>query len=166
MPRAAVISNAANNQRVKAEDVAGEDKDDPIAVNVKHELFCAQAVLDMIATGTGSIVNIGLLACATGFAEVAPYFWAKSGVSGSRTGSPSTTVQMGWACTGKAGLNHEQARAGRPGRRGRACAEQNRPRGLRRSLQPFEVAKMILFHVSDEASACTRRSELIDSAWV
>jgi len=58
-PIEVLVNNAANDQRVKTEDVTSEYWDNRMAVNLKHQFFCAQAVLDdMIAAGGGAIVNI------------------------------------------------------------------------------------------------------------
>ena len=162
-----LINNAANDQRVKVEDVTSEYWDDRIAVNLKHQFFCAQAVLDdMIAAGGGSIVNIGSFAYDAGFADVVPYLCAKSGVIGLTRGLAFdygkhnirvNCVMPGWIMTKRALENW----VGAEGR-----AEQDRRQCLKRPLQPFEVAKVVLFYASDEASACTRQSYLVDGGWV
>ena len=162
-----LINNAANDQRVKVEEVTSEYWDDRIAVNLKHQFFCAQAVLDdMIAAGGGSIVNIGSFAYDAGFADVVPYLCAKSGVIGLTRGLAFdygkhnirvNCVMPGWIMTKRALENW----VGEEGR-----AEQNRRQCLKRPLQPVEVAKVVLFYASDEASACTRQSYLVDGGWV
>ena len=69
-----LVNNAANDQRVKVEDVTSEYWDNRLAVNLKHQFFCTQAVLpDMIEAGGGSIVNIGSFAYDAGFSDVVPY---------------------------------------------------------------------------------------------
>ena len=166
-PIEVLINNAANDQRVKVEDVTSEYWDDRIAVNLKHQFFCAQAVLDdMIAAGGGSIVNIGSFAYDAGFADVVPYLCAKSGVIGLTRGLAFdygkhnirvNCVMPGWIMTKRAMENW----VGEEGR-----AEQDRRQCLKRPLQPFEVAKVVLFYASDEASACTRQSYLVDGGWV
>ena len=37
---------------------------------------------------------------------------------------------------------------------------------LKRGLEPREGAKVVLFYASDESSACTRQSYLVDGGWV
>jgi NAD(P)-dependent dehydrogenase (short-subunit alcohol dehydrogenase family) len=162
-----LINNAANDQRVKLEDVTPEYWDDRMAVNLKHQFFCAQAVLgDMIAAGGGSIVNIGSFAYDAGFADVVPYLAAKSGVIGLTRGLAFdygkhnirvNCVMPGWIMTKRALENW----VGDEGRRTidlRQC--------LKRGLEPREVAKVVLFYASDESSACTRQSYLVDGGWV
>ncbi len=162
-----LINNAANDQRVKVEDVTSEYWDDRMAVNLKHQFFCAQAVLgDMIAAGGGAIVNIGSFAYDAGFADVVPYLSAKAGVIGLTRGLAFdygkhnirvNCVMPGWIMTQRA-LDNWVGEEGR--------AEQNRRQCLKRGLEPREVAKVVLFYASDEASACTRQSYLVDGGWV
>ena len=162
-----LVNNAANDQRVKVEDVTSEYWDDRMAVNLKHQFFCAQAVLDdMIAAGGGSIVNIGSFAYDAGFADVVPYLCAKSGVIGLTRGLAFdygkhnirvNCVMPGWIMTQRA-LDNWVGEEGR--------AEQNRRQCLQRGLEPREVAKVVLFYASDESSACTRQSYLVDGGWV
>ncbi len=162
-----LVNNAANDQRVKVADVSSEYWDDRIAVNLKHQFFCAQAVLDdMIAAGGGSIVNIGSFAYDAGFADVVPYLCAKSGVVGLTRGLAFeygrhnirvNCVMPGWIMTKRALENW----VGEEGR-----AEQDRRQCLKRPLEPREVAKVVLFYASDESSACTRQSYLVDGGWV
>ena len=166
-PIEVLINNAANDQRVKVEDVTSEYFDDRIAVNLKHQFFCAQAVLDeMIAMGGGSIVNIGSFAYDAGFSDVVPYLCAKSGVIGLTRGLAFdygkhnirvNCVMPGWIMTKRALENW----VGDEGR-----AEIDRRQCLKRPLFPYEVAKVILFYASDESSACTRQSYLVDGGWV
>lgn len=162
-----LVNNAANDQRVKTEEVSSEYWDNRQAVNLKHQFFCAQAVLaDMVAAGGGAIVNVGSFAYDAGFADVVPYLSAKAGVIGLTRGLAFeygqhnirvNCVMPGWIMTKRALENW----VGEEGR-----AEQNRRQCLKRGLEPREVAKVILFYASDESSACTRQSYLVDGGWV
>ena len=166
-PIEVLVNNAANAQRVKVEDVTSEYWDDRIAVNLKHQFFCAQAVLgDMIAAGGGAIVNIGSFAYDAGFADVVPYLCAKSGVIGLTRGLAFdygkhnirvNCVMPGWIMTKRA-LDNWVGDEGRRTIDMRQC--------LKRGLEPREVAKVVLFYASDESSACTRQSYLVDGGWV
>ena len=69
-PITILVNNAAHDERHKLEDVTPEYFDDRIAVNLKHQFFCIQAVVpDMKKAGGGSIVNITsgswIMACAS-----------------------------------------------------------------------------------------------------
>lgn len=166
-PIEVLVNNAANDQRVKLEDVTSDYFDDRLAVNLKHQFFCAQAVLpDMIAAGGGAIVNVGSFAYDAGFADVVPYLCAKSGVIGLTRGLAFdygkhnirvNCVMPGWIMTKRA-LDNWVGEEGKRTIDMRQC--------LKRGLEPREVAKVILFYASDESSACTRQSYLVDGGWV
>ncbi len=162
-----LVNNAANDQRVKFGEVTSEYWDNRIAVNLKHQFFCAQSVIDdMIAAGGGAIVNVGSFAYDAGFDDVLPYLCAKSGVIGLTRGLAFemgkhnirvNCVMPGWIMT-------ERALKNWVGEEGNATLMRNQC--LKRMLYPAEVAKVILFFASDEASACTNQSYLVDGGWV
>ena len=59
-PVTVLVNNAAHDERHPTPEVTSDYFDDRIAVNIKHQFFCAQAVLPgMVAAGGGSIVNFG-----------------------------------------------------------------------------------------------------------
>jgi NAD(P)-dependent dehydrogenase (short-subunit alcohol dehydrogenase family) len=59
-PVQVLVNNAASDERHATEDVTEALWDSRIAVNLKQQFFCAQAVLPgMKAAGGGSIINLG-----------------------------------------------------------------------------------------------------------
>ena len=59
-PIEVLVNNAANDRRHALADVTPESFDAGVAVNVRHQLFAAQAVVeDMKAARAGSIINLG-----------------------------------------------------------------------------------------------------------
>src|SRR5271154_6473324 len=59
-PIQVLINNAANDKRHPTETVTERIWDERLAVNLKHQFFCSQAVLpDMKSAGAGVIVNLG-----------------------------------------------------------------------------------------------------------
>jgi NAD(P)-dependent dehydrogenase (short-subunit alcohol dehydrogenase family) len=82
-PVQALVNNAANDQRYSIEELTPEDWDSSQAVNLKQQVFTAQAVLPgMKAAGGGSIVNLSSTAALWGAPNMVPYVAAKSGVVG------------------------------------------------------------------------------------
>src|SRR6185503_8005741 len=78
-----LINNAAHDERHPNESVTEEMWDSRIAVNLKQQFFCSQAVLpDMKAAGAGSIVNLGSVSWMIGQGGMAGYTASKSGVMG------------------------------------------------------------------------------------
>jgi NAD(P)-dependent dehydrogenase (short-subunit alcohol dehydrogenase family) len=162
-----LINNAANDERHATETVTEQVWDNRMAVNLKHQFFCAQAVLpDMKIAGKGVIVNLGSITWMAGQGGMAAYSAAKSAVLGltrslARDYGPFgirvNAVAPGWIMT-----RRQLERWVTP----QAEAEIMARQCLKRKLEPAEVAKFIVFLSSDEASACTSQHYVVDGGWV
>jgi NAD(P)-dependent dehydrogenase (short-subunit alcohol dehydrogenase family) len=162
-----LINNAANDERHTTETVTEQLWDNRMAVNLKHQFFCAQAVLpDMKTAGKGVIVNLGSITWMAGQGGMAAYSAAKSAVLGltrslARDYGPFgirvNAVAPGWIMT-----RRQLERWVTP----QAEAEIMARQCLKRKLEPAEVAKFIVFLSSDEASACTSQHYVVDGGWV
>lgn len=162
-----LVNNAAHDERHRTETVTEEVWDSGIAVNLKHQFFCAQAVLpDMKAAGGGAIVNLGSISWMIGQGGMAAYTASKSAVLGltrslardhGQFGIRVNAVAPGWIMT-KRQLEKWVTPEGETEIMARQC--------LKRKLQPVEVAKFIVFLASEEASACTNQHYVVDGGWV
>jgi NAD(P)-dependent dehydrogenase (short-subunit alcohol dehydrogenase family) len=162
-----LINNAANDERHATETLTEQMWDSRMAVNLKHQFFCAQAVLpDMKTAGKGVIVNLGSINWMIGQGGMAGYSAAKSAVLGltrslARDYGPFgirvNAVAPGWIMT-----QRQLDRWVTPEAEAEIMARQC----LKRKLQPAEVAKFIVFLSSDEASACTSQHYVVDGGWV
>jgi NAD(P)-dependent dehydrogenase (short-subunit alcohol dehydrogenase family) len=162
-----LINNAAHDERHATETLTEQMWDSRIAVNLKHQFFCAQAVLpDMKAAGKGVIVNLGSISWMIGQGGMAGYSAAKSAVLGltrslARDYGPFgirvNAVAPGWIMT-----RRQLDRWVTPEAEAEIMARQC----LKRKLQPAEVAKFIVFLSSEEASACTSQHYVVDGGWV
>ena len=166
-PITILINNAAHDERHPTPDVTPEYFDDRIAVNLRHQFFCAQAVLpDMQANGGGAIINMGSVSWMAGQGGMAVYTAAKSAVLGltrslARDYGPDNirvnAIAPGWIMTERQlalWMNPE----GEKELMQRQC--------LKRRLMPDEIARATLFFASDEASACTNQQYVVDGGWV
>ena len=82
-PVRALVNNAANDQRHTFEELTPEDWDASQDVNLKQQVFTAQAVLaGMKSAGGGAIVNLSSTAALWGAPNMVPYVSAKSAVIG------------------------------------------------------------------------------------
>jgi NAD(P)-dependent dehydrogenase (short-subunit alcohol dehydrogenase family) len=82
-PVTVLVNNAANDQRHSIEDLTPEQWDASQAVNVKQQVFTAQAVLPgMKAAGRGAIVNLSSTAWVWGAPSLVSYTAAKAAVTG------------------------------------------------------------------------------------
>ena len=166
-PVTILINNAAHDQRHATPEVTSEYFDERIAVNIKHQFFCAQAVLPgMVAAGGGSIVNFGSVSWMVGQGGMAVYTLAKSAVLGLTRSLARdygmhnirvNAIAPGWIMTERQKtlwLNKDSE------------AELMQRQCLKRKLQPDELARATLFFASDEASACTNQQYVVDGGWV
>jgi NAD(P)-dependent dehydrogenase (short-subunit alcohol dehydrogenase family) len=166
-PIGILINNAAHDERHKTEDVTSAYWDDRIAVNLKHQFFCAQAVLpDMKAAKAGSIINFGSTSWMVGQGGMAAYTAAKSAVLGlTRSlardfGSYNIRVNAiapGWIMTERQ-IDLWLTPEGEKELMERQC--------LKRKLYPDDIARFTVFLASDEASACTNQHYVVDGGWV
>jgi NAD(P)-dependent dehydrogenase (short-subunit alcohol dehydrogenase family) len=166
-PITVLVNNAAHDERHRTEDVTPEYWDDRIAVNLRHQFFVSQAVLDdMKAAGGGAIVNFGSTSWMVGQGGMAAYTAAKSAVLGltrslARDFGPFNirvnAIAPGWIMTQRQ-IDLWLTPAGEKQLMERQC--------LKRKLQPADVAKVAVFLASDEAGGCTNQHYVVDGGWV
>jgi NAD(P)-dependent dehydrogenase (short-subunit alcohol dehydrogenase family) len=166
-PIGVLVNNAAHDERHATEDVTPEYFDDRIATNLKHQFFAAQAVLpDMKAAGGGSIICMGSISWMAGIGGMAVYTASKSAVLGLVRSLARdfggwnvrvNSVAPGWIMTERQltlWLTPE------------ADAMRAERQSLKRRLVPEDVARVVLFLASEEASAVTAQSYIVDGGWV
>ena len=166
-PIDSLVNNAGNDERQPTDDVTETIWDKCLAVNIKQQFFCAQAVLpDMRAGQRGTIVNLGSISWMRGVGGMAAYTAAKSAVLGlTRSlardfggfGIRVNSVAPGWVMTQRQiekWLTPE------------AEEEMLRQQCLKRKLQPIDIARFVVFLASDDAGACTNQQYIVDCGWV
>lgn len=166
-PIGILVNNAAHDERHKTEDVTSAYWDDRIAVNLKHQFFCAQAVLpDMKAAKAGSIINFGSTSWMVGQGGMAAYTAAKSAVLGLTRSLARdfgtynirvNAIAPGWIMTERQ-IDLWLTPEGEKELMERQC--------LKRKLYPDDIARFTVFLASDEASACTNQHYVVDGGWV
>lgn len=166
-PITVLINNAAHDERHRTEDVTSEYFDQRIAVNLKHQFFAAQAVLpDMKAAGHGAIINFASISWMVGMGGMAIYTACKSAVLGltrslARDYGPYNirvnAVAPGWIMTQRQ-IDLWLTPEGE--------AEMMKNQCLKRKLYPDDVARVVVFLASDEASAITNQHYVVDGGWV
>lgn len=162
-----VINNAGNDTRHSIEQVTPEYWDRCLDVNLKHQFFLTQAFLPpMRSAGRGSIVNMSSIGWIIPSTSLAVYVTAKAAIVGlTRTlahelgpsGIRVNSVLPGAILTErqrKLWLTEEYK------------SEVLRRQALKRLLLPEEVARLVLFLASDDSSAITNQSYVIDGGWV
>ena len=165
-PVGVLVNNAAHDQRHKLEDVTPDYWDERIAINIKHQFFASQAVVDdMKKLGGGSIINMGSTSWMIGNGGMACYTAAKSAVLGlSRSLARDlgefnirvNSIAPGWIMT-------ERQKELWLTPEGEADIFKNQC--LKRFLVPEDIARPVLFFASNESSACTNQSYIVDGGW-
>jgi D-xylose 1-dehydrogenase len=165
-PVGVLVNNAANDTRHKIEDVTPESYDAGIAVNLRHQFFAAQAVIDdMKLLGGGSIVNLGSISWMLKQGNFPVYVTAKSAVQGMTNGLARdlgpfnirvNTLVPGWVMTEKQRrlwLDESGKRAIKDGQ----CIDAE--------LLPEHLARAALFLASDDSRMMTAQEVIIDGGW-
>ncbi len=160
-----LVNNAANDDRHKLDEVTTDYWDDRINVNLRHQFFCAQAVLEgMRAKGRGSIVNLGSISWHLGLEDLAVYQIAKAAIEG-----------MTRALAREAGGDGIRVKCVVPGNvRTPRQLKWYTPEGeaeivaaqcLKGRLVPEDIAAMVLFLASDDARLVTGHNYFVDAGW-
>jgi len=160
-----LVNNAANDDRHSVADVTEDYWNDRLNVNLKHQFFCAQAVLPaMREKGAGVIVNMGSISWHLGLPDLVLYETCKAAIEGLTRalarevgpdnirvncvvpGNVRTARQLKWYTPeGEAEIVNAQCLKGR--------------------LVPNDVAAMILFLASDDARLMTGHEYFVDAGW-
>ena len=162
-----LVNNAARDDRHSLESVTSEYFDERIATNLKHQLFASQAVVaDMEAAGGGAIINMGSTSWMIGQGGMPCYTTAKSAIQGLTRGlardlGPKNIrvncLVPGWIMTERQvsmWLTEESEK------------ELMQRQCVKRKLVPEDIARFALFMASDEASACSNQTYIVDGGWV
>jgi D-xylose 1-dehydrogenase len=162
-----LVNNAGNDTRHSIEAVTSSYWDEMMAVNLKQQFFMTQALIPaMRRAGGGSIVNMGSISWVVPSTDVPVYVTAKAAIVG-MTRMLAHTL----------GVDNIRANCVMPG----AILTERQERlwlteeykalvlsrqALKRMILPEEVARLVLFLASDDSSAITNQSYVIDGGWV
>ncbi len=162
-PITILVNNAAHDERHKLEDVTAEYFDDRIAVNLRHQFFCAQAVVpDMKKAGGGSIINMTSGSWIGASPGMPVYVAAKAATYGLVRGLARdlgpfnirvNSVAPGWILTERQ-LKLWWSKE--------AEAKLMDRQSLKRRLTVDDMARVVLFYASDESSAITNQNIIAD----
>ncbi len=162
-----LVNNAARDDRHRMEDVTVEYWDERVAVNLRHQFFAVQAVVEqMKRLGGGSIINFGSISWMSSTGGMPAYTTSKAAVSGLTRGLARdlgpfnirvNTISPGWVMTerqralwvtpeGERKLDEAQCLPGR--------------------LMPEDLARMVLFLAADDSRMCTAQNFIVDAGWV
>jgi NAD(P)-dependent dehydrogenase (short-subunit alcohol dehydrogenase family) len=164
-PLQILVNNAGQAESAPFTKTSEELWQRMLAVNLTGSFLCAQAALpDMLAAGSGRIVNIASTAAQKGYAYVSAYVAAKHGVLGltrslalelARKGITVNAVCPGYTETDilRESVANVVAKTGRSEQEALEGFASGNPQG--RIVQPQEVADAVRWLCSEGASAIT-----------
>jgi 3-oxoacyl-[acyl-carrier protein] reductase len=163
-----LVNNAGAGQVAESETLEPGEFQRIIDLNLTATFLCAQAAArPMLAAGRGVIVNISSLMGHVGLARRAAYTASKHGIEGL-----TKTLAVEWASRGLRVMSVSPAYVATP-----LLAQTSKTGGftmedvagrtpLGRLAEPEEVARVVAFLVSDDASYLTGSSVLVDGGWL
>lgn len=164
-PVAVLVNNAANDERHQVDEVTPDYWDWNMAINLRPQFFCAQAVRPhMKELGYGSIINLSSIAWRIGADQISVYATAKSGILG-----------LTRALAKAFGGDNIRVNAIEPGA---VMTERQRQlwyrtqesidamvsrQAIKRVLLGEEVARTALFLAADDSRMITKQSIIVDA---
>jgi NAD(P)-dependent dehydrogenase (short-subunit alcohol dehydrogenase family) len=162
-----LVNNAGNDRRHKIEEVTSDFWDWCMQINLKHQFFMAQAVLPgMRRAKRGSIVNMSSIGWVIPSTGIPVYVTAKAAIVGmTRTLAHEVGaegIRVNCVMPG-AIVTEKQRRLVYTEEYKKQIMERQ---ALKKDILPEDVAKLVLFLASDESSAITNQSFVIDAGWI
>jgi D-xylose 1-dehydrogenase len=162
-----LVNNAGDDTRHKIEEVTSDFWDKTLAVNLKHQFFLIQAVIpSMKKAGRGSIINMSSISWMIPSTGLPVYITAKAAVVGmTRTLAHelgADNIRVNCVMPGAIFTERQKRLWFTEAYKAEILANQ----ALKRMILPEEVARLVLFLASDDSSAITNQSYVIDGGWV
>lgn len=162
-----LVNNAANDDRHRFSDVTPEYWDRCMAVNLRHQFFAIQAVAARMAeAGGGSIINLSSIAWMIPSTGQPAYVTAKAAIVGlTRTMAHELgpqNIRVNAVLPGAIVTERQQRLWLTP----EYTAQILQAQALRRSLEPADVARLVLFLAAEDSAAITSQSFVVDGGWV
>ncbi|WP_321945669.1 SDR family oxidoreductase [Paraburkholderia sp. J10-1] len=161
-----LVNNAGNDDRHDIGELTGQYWDERIAVNLRHQFFCAQAAArGMREAGRGVILNFGSVSWHVALPNLPIYLTAKAGIEGLTRGLArdlgGAGIRVNCVIPGAVKTPRQMNLWQTPESEAKVVAGQCLP--LR--IEPEHVARMALFLASDDASRCSGRDYFVDCGW-
>lgn len=161
-----LVNNAASDARYSFGEISAQDWDTSMAVNLRHMLFCAQAVTEgMKAAGGGVILNLGSISWHLAMPNLVMYMAAKAGIEGMTRGMARDLgqhqIRVNCIVPGSVVSPKYVADWHTPALEAQILAGQC----LQARVDCADIAAMALFLASDQAARCSGREYFVDAGW-
>ena len=161
-----LVNNAANDDRHTIDNITPEYWDRRMAVNLRHVLFCSQAVVPaMRAAGGGSIVNMSSISWHIALPDMVLYETAKGGIEAMTRALArdlgGDRIRVNCVLPGGVRTPRQTRLWHNPDEENRMLAQQC----LKERVDPEHVAAMVLFMASDDGRMCTAHNYFVDGGW-
>lgn len=161
-----LLNNAANDDRHEIDDVTPAYYENRMAVNLRHQFFCAQAAVRMMRKqGGGVILNFGSISWHLASSQLSLYMTAKAAIEGLSRGMArdlgADNIRVNSVIPGAVRTPRQQALWHTPEEEARILSGQC----LRERVEMQDVAALTLFLASDNARRCSGREYFVDAGW-
>jgi len=165
-PIGILINNAANDTRHDVTQTTAQQWDASIAVNLRHQFFCAKAVLpSMLAAGGGVILNLGSISWHLALPDLAMYMTSKAAIEGLTRGLArdfgAHNIRVNTIVPGAIRTPRQTMLWHTPEEEAKILAGQC----LKQRVEPEDVAALALFLASDNGARCSGREYFVDAGW-
>ncbi|WP_028204686.1 SDR family NAD(P)-dependent oxidoreductase [Paraburkholderia nodosa] len=161
-----LVNNAGNDDRHDIGELTASYWDQRIAVNLRHQFFCAQAAArGMRQAGRGVILNFGSVSWHVALPNLPIYLTAKAGIEGLTRGLArdlgGAGIRVNCIIPGAVKTPRQMNLWQTQESEAKVVAGQC----LQLRIEPEHVARMALFLASDDASRCSGRDYFVDAGW-
>lgn len=161
-----LINNCANDDRHELAEVTPAYWEERMAVNLRHQFFCSQAVVrGMQASGGGVILNLGSISWHLALPHLSLYMTAKAAIEGMTRGLARDLgvhgIRVNCIIPGAVRTPRQEALWHTPEEEARILGAQCLPQ----RVEVQDVAALALFLASDNAVRCTGRDYFVDAGW-
>ena len=161
-----LVNNAGNDDRHEIGELTASYWDERIAVNLRHQFFCAQAAAKgMREAGRGVILNFGSVSWHVALPNLPIYLTAKAGIEGLTRGLARDLGRAGIRVNCIIPGAVKTPRQMNLWQTAESEAKVVAGQCLQLRIEPEHVARMALFLASDDAARCSGRDYFVDAGW-
>jgi NAD(P)-dependent dehydrogenase (short-subunit alcohol dehydrogenase family) len=161
-----LVNNAANDDRHTVGEITADYWDQRIAVNLRHQFFCAQAVIPaMQKAGCGVILNMGSVSWHLAEPKMAIYQTTKAAIEGMTRALArdfgADGIRVNCVVPGAVRTPRQMKLWHNPEEEKKILDTQC----IKTRIEPEDVAAVTLFLGSDSARSCTAQNYFVDAGY-